>query len=568
MRRKLTALFMAGILLCISGCQSRKVSTNSENITPTLPIVNIAEEKQATATKEPTQVPTETPTPFVPEKEQPKMTVTELSEAWEERYSEITLSKTLKKMGYDTPVMTQRLGADPYAMVYDGRVYLYMTGDVLEYTNKKVSSNTYSRINTIAVVSSDDLVNWTDHGTIYAAGRNGASKWGNNSWAPAACYKEIDGKTKFFLYFANNGNGIGVLTADSPTGPFTDPLGCALISRKTPNCGNVEWLFDPAVLIDDDGSAYLYFGGGVPAGKDAHPQTARVVKLGSDMISIEGEPQTIDAPFLFEDSGINKIGDTYYYSYCTNWNVESHKDEAAEYGFRNAEIAYMTSKSPMGPFTYAGVVLKNPGVYYGCYGNNHHCMFSYQGEWYITYHTQMLEAAMNISGGYRATGITKINVREDGTVERVEKANRQMLTQKKPLNPYFQTEAETMATMGGLNTVQEGLQSINCGSGNMALSEIHTGDWLALYGVDFGDEGAQSFSANVRAKEGVTGIIQLRLDRTDGEVIGYLQIGEHMDNEYHESSAKLLRKVCGEHDLVMVFAGEGYFVDSWRFDHE
>lgn len=212
--------------------------------------------------------------------------------------------------------------------------------------------------------------------------------------------------------------------------------------------------------------------------------------------------------------------------------------------------------------------MKNPGVYYGCYGNNHHCMFSYQGEWYITYHTQMLEAAMNISGGYRATGITKINVREDGTVERVEKANRQMLTQKKPLNPYLQTEAETMATMGGLNTVQEGLQSINCGSGNMALSEIHTGDWLALYGVDFGDEGAQSFSANVRAKEGVTGIIQLRLDRTDGEVIGYLQIGEHMDNEYHESSAKLLRKVCGEHDLVMVFAGEGYFVDSWRFDHE
>ena len=109
----------------------------------------------------------------------------------------------------------------------------------------------------------------------------------NNSWAPAAAHKTINGKEKFFLYFADNGSGIGVLTADSPIGPFTDPLGTQLVSRSTPGASDVTWLFDPAVLVDDDGSGYLYFGGGIPAGKDADPGTARVAKLGADMISLD-----------------------------------------------------------------------------------------------------------------------------------------------------------------------------------------------------------------------------------------------------------------------------------------
>ena len=89
---------------------------------------------------------------------------------------------------------------------------------------------------------------------------------------------------KFFLYFANSAGGIGVLTSDSPTGPFTDPLGHPLISRETENCGNVTWLFDPAVLVEEDGSAYLYFGGGIPGEEFAHPNTARAVQLGRERV--------------------------------------------------------------------------------------------------------------------------------------------------------------------------------------------------------------------------------------------------------------------------------------------
>lgn len=493
------------------------------------------------------------------------MTNFELEAKWKEKFEGLTLADTLKEIGLDTPVMTQRLGADPYAIVYEGRVYLYMTGDLYEYNEDgTVKPNSYSLINKLNVISSDDLVNWTDHGTIYAASKDGAAKWGNNSWAPAVAYKEIDGKMKFFIYFANGGNGIGVLTSDSPVGPFADPIDRALISRATPNCANVDWLFDPAVLVDDDGSAYIYFGGGVPRGKIANPGTGRVAKLGADMISLDGEPVAFDIPYLFEDSGINKIGDTYYYSYCTNWNVD--EEGTKKYGFTNANIAYMTSKNPMGPFTYQGVVLLNPGTYYGCYGNNHHCMFAFNGEWYIAYHTQILEQMMGISGGYRSTSITKITVNEDGTIATVPSVDRHSLVQQKYLNSYERVEAETMATMGGLNTIQVGEVSEACGSGNMAVSDINTGDWLALYGVDFGETGATSFTAAVKAEAETVGAMQIRLDALDGEVVGYLEIGEGADGiSYMEYSAELLKKVTGVHNLILVFYGENYCVDYWKF---
>lgn len=85
------------------------------------------------------------------------------------------------------PLVAHRYGADPYALVFGDRVYLYMTNDVLEYDgNGTVKENSYSSIRTITVISSADLVNWTDHGEIAVAGPEGAAKWATQSWAPAA----------------------------------------------------------------------------------------------------------------------------------------------------------------------------------------------------------------------------------------------------------------------------------------------------------------------------------------------------------------------------------------------
>ena len=85
-----------------------------------------------------------------------------------------TVKQSFKPLCDHNPVMVQRFGADPYALVYKGRVYIYMTLDDPERDeNWNIMENTYSLIDKISVISSEDLVNWTDHGTIYAAGDKG-----------------------------------------------------------------------------------------------------------------------------------------------------------------------------------------------------------------------------------------------------------------------------------------------------------------------------------------------------------------------------------------------------------
>ena len=95
------------------------------------------------------------------------------------------------------------------------------------------------------------------------------------------------------------------------------------------------------------------------------------------MVHIVCEPQVIDAPFLFEDSGINKIGATWYYTYCTNW--QDRKDSKDPDKMPIAVIGYMTSKNPLGPFEYKGYTPENPGTAFGAWGNNHHWIFSFRG---------------------------------------------------------------------------------------------------------------------------------------------------------------------------------------------
>lgn len=477
-------------------------------------------------------------------------------------FQDLKLTESYKGINNTNPLMSQRFGADPYAMVYEDTVYFYMTADAFEYDAEgNIAENTYGKINSINVISTTDMMNFTDHGSIQAVSASGAATWAHNSWAPAAAWKEIDGKPKFFLYFADAGGGIGVLTADSPTGPFTDPLGKSLITRETPNCSDVLWLFDPAVLVDDDGKAYLYFGGGVPEGRVADPGTARVVQLGDDMISIVGEPVRIDVPYLFEDSGIHKAGDKYYYTYCSNWQVD--EEGTAKYGFHSAEIVSMESDSPMGPFTVKETILENPGRYFGLYGNNHHCVFSFQGNWYITYHTRVLEKAMGVEHGYRSTHVDTFTMQEDGSIGKI----RQTLTGREQLtyvDPYEVNRAVNIAVMGGMECILADAESEQYGVGNMALGGINSGDFVLVKGVDFGDDTPAKFSAWMKNPEGNTGVIQIRIDKPTGDILGYLPVEQPAD-QFTEFTAELTQQATGVHDLYLIFYGEGYEIENWQF---
>lgn len=503
-------------------------------------------------------------------------------------FQNVTITEAYKGLEDANPLMTQRFGADPYAMEYNGRVYFYMTADTFEYEGDEVKENTYGKIHRINVISTADMVNFTDHGSIEAAGSQGAAKWANNSWAPAAAWKNIDGKDKFFLYFADGGGGIGVLTADSPTGPFTDPIGHGLVTRQTPTCAEVLWLFDPAVLVDEDGRAYLYFGGGVPEDKISAPGTARVVELGEDMISLKGDPKPIDVPYLFEDSGIHKYNDKYYYTYCTNWQVDA--DGTATYGFHNAEIASLESDNPMGPFTFKEVILENPGKLNGLYGNNHHCVFRFQDNWYIAYHARTLEKNMGVEKGYRCTHVDGFVMGEDGTIGKI-RMTMKGREQLQYVNPYEEVNAATMAVQGGLDTVVVGIHgtapgqetgesgegrdilSKTGGAGVMALTGIDSGDFWKVQGVDFGENSPTAIQMSVRRTAGMEGLAQVRVDGPEGQVLGYMPLGALQEQEaagedFVTYEARLEGEVTGVHDLYFLLyssAESGCEIAGWRF---
>ena len=461
------------------------------------------------------------------------------------------------------PLVSHKFGADPYALVYEDRVYLYATNDVFQYDESgNVKDNTYANINKLSVISSDDLVNWTDHGFIDVAGLNSAAKWATQSWAPAAVHKVIDGKDKFFIYFANNASNIGVLMSDSPTGPWIDPIGKPLLTRETPGVEKVTWLFDPAVLVDDDGKAYIYFGGGIPEGQEAMPNTARVMELGDDMISVLGEALPIPAPYMFENSGINKVNNKYYYTYCSNFYDGVRPEGSPQAG----QISYMVSDSPMGPWTYEGIILKNPVHFFDIGGNNHHAIFEFHDSWYIAYHAQTLSKAMGVAKGYRSTHLNQVFFNEDGTIQEII-ADYEGVKQLKTFNPYVRVEAETIGWQAGINTEQisdNAQQSFS----NRVVTDIDNGDWIAVSNVDFGNDGASSFTAAV-ANGSAASSIEIRLDSPDGKLIGELSIPAVTDEDQYSELQTKIEGANGVHHLFLVFRGEEnsqlFKLNYWQF---
>lgn len=457
--------------------------------------------------------------------------------------------KAVKLPSENNPIAMHKLTADPCVLVYDDTIYVYGTNDAqqAEITKGK-ADNGYGNINTLNVFKSKDLVNWTDCGEIPVAGRNnskGPAKWANNSWAPAIATKKINGKDKFFLYFADNGSGIGVLTSDSPTGPFIDPIGKQLISRSTPNTEGVWWLFDPAVFVDDDGTGYLYYGGGVQ-NDAAHPKSARCVQLGEDMISIVGTPKEIDAPWLFEDSGINKIKGKYVYSYCANW---SDRTGATGDVPPTAVIAYMTSDSPLGPFKYSGWTLKNPGTYFGPWGNNHHWMFQFKNKWYIAFHGQTTEKIVGFEkGGYRSLFIDEIDVNTNGTLPVQEKISKNGCDPVGRFNPFETVPAATMHSSAKVAV-----------SSKQTLVPLSNDAWILLKNVDLSKEAK---SITITATKGSSGTLRFVTDhRANGTEIANITVS----GEKTETNITIPSGAKGIHNLYVIFNGSVELVD-WKLN--
>ena len=256
------------------------------------------------------------------------------------------------------PVVSDIFTADPAVVVDGGRVYLYTGRDEAAEGEKRYKMHEWR------VYSTCDMVNWRDHGV--------PATWKTFAWSKGDAYAAdvIKHKGKFYMYApvkhaSVKGMSIGVAVSDSPTGPFKDARGSALVTndmtRETPN----DWDdIDPAVFVDDDGQAYMYFGNKV----------LKYAKLKPNMIELDGPIRTVGL-FNFEEAPyLHKRGSTYYLSYAS--------------GLPEV-IAYATGPSPAGPWTYRGVIMDKNKVTHTI----HQAFADFNGKSYIFYHNEALSNA-------------------------------------------------------------------------------------------------------------------------------------------------------------------------------
>ena len=293
------------------------------------------------------------------------------------------------------PIIKGQYSADPTARVFNGKVYLVPSHDIIspvEPERKWFCMEDYH------VFSSEDLVNWTDHGVIL---NQKDVPWGNpegySMWAPDCVEK--DGKYYFYFPNASKGRGfaVGVAIADRPEGPYI------------PEPNPIEGIngIDPCVLQASDGNAYIFWGNGRCAKLDpsmtklADDNPKTTMKWGNremEMVGVDclrGLPsRQAEGPFAFEYNG------NFYLTY--------------PYVKENTEVlAYAMSKEPMGPYEYKGIIMERSQN--ECW-TNHHSIVNFKGQWYLFYHHN--DYSPNFDKN-RSVRVDKISFLPDGTIEQV-----------------------------------------------------------------------------------------------------------------------------------------------------
>ena len=313
------------------------------------------------------------------------------------------------------PLITDIFTADPSAHMFNGRLYLYPSHDRETDIPANDNGDQYDMVD-YHVFSMDSVSGPVkDHGVVLALDD---VPWASKQlWAPDAAEK--DGV--YYLYFpARDREGIfriGVAVSSVPEGPFT--------SEPEPIAGSFS--IDPCSFVDDDGQAYLYFGGlwggqlqcwqtgrfdpgGHEPTGDAPALMPWAARLADDMRSFAGDMQRISilddsgAPLraddhdrrFFEAPWVHKRDGLYYFSYSTG---DTHR------------LVYATANNPLGPYTYRGRVL-DPVVGW----TTHHSIVEFNGQWYLFYHDASL------SGGQshlRCVKVAELQYRADGTISPV-----------------------------------------------------------------------------------------------------------------------------------------------------
>lgn len=281
------------------------------------------------------------------------------------------------------PIITHKYTADPAALVYNNKVYLYTGHDEAP---AKLSNY---RMHDWLCFSSTDMVNWTEHNTPLST--KDFAWASDDAWAGQV----IPRNGKFYWYVAIShgtihGKAIGVAVSDKPEGPYKDARGSALVTNDmTTNKTKISWDdIDPTVFIDDDGQAYLIWGN----------TACYYAKLKSNMTELDGPIKTFDLPHYTEAPWIHKHNGWYYLSYAYDFPEKT---------------AYAMSKSITGPWVYKGILNEIAGNS----NTNHQAIIDFKGKTYFVYHNGALTP--DAGSFHRSVCIDYLYYNPDGTMKRV-----------------------------------------------------------------------------------------------------------------------------------------------------
>ncbi|MDQ2086969.1 glycoside hydrolase family 43 protein [Herbivorax sp. ANBcel31] len=314
------------------------------------------------------------------------------------------------------PLVTHIYTADPSAHVFEDKIYIYPSHDLDQVRESNDTGDQYN-MEDYHVLSMDSMDSpCVDCGEVLHLKNVPWVK--QQMWAPDAAFKN---NTYYFYFPAKDKDGIfrlGVATGSSPAGPF----------KAQENYIPGSFSIDPAVLVDDDDKAYIYFGG-LWGGQLEKWQTGKydsdaegpaedepalgpiVAELSDDMLTFKDKPQEISIvdedgkPILagdeerrfFEGPWVHKYKGYYYLSYSTG---------TTHY------IVYAVSKSPTGPFVYKGRIL-NPVKGW----TTHHSIVKFKDKWYLFYHDCSLSDGAD---NRRCVKYTEIKYNDDGTIQTID----------------------------------------------------------------------------------------------------------------------------------------------------
>ena len=443
------------------------------------------------------------------------------------------LGMTIGAATAQNPFVQTWCTSDPAPLVAGDRMYVY--------TGHDEDGADFFWMQEWRVYSTDDMVNWQDHGSPLALE---SFSWADDrAWA-SQC---IERGGKFYWYICahsrlSNGMAIGVAVSDKPTGPFRDAIGKPLYEDG-------KWdHIDPTVMIDDDGQAWLMWG---------NPRVY-YLKLNEDMVSYSGEvgmlPMTEEAfgsPAMNEREQGKKYKDSYvegpWLMKMRNGENEKMRNSSPRFALLYAaggvpeHISYSTAPHPTGPWKYAGEIMPLSDTK----SFTNHCgVADFKGHSYFFYHTGKLPGG----GGFgRSVAVEEFKYNADGSFPTILPTDEGV----KPIatfNPFRRVEAETMAFSKGVKTEQNDQVGVY-------VSDIHNGDYIKLQNVSFGTQIPRTFTARVAS--GLRGgAIEVRLDSLGGKLLGTLKVpGTGGWEQWQTLTLDLPTIATGTHDLYFAFTG-------------